>query len=165
MPVRFCLPRLALAWPPLFLLMACGSEPTSTDFRLDFSPREPAFAGYLTVTGTVLSSQPIPKGTRAVVGITEGRPSALGVFGDFAEATAPAETKTIALRITQLAAGNAFSFFVGVDLNADGTIGPGDLGGYYDGSTVLPFTDPGTARLVSVRRDQDGVDFGIGAIK
>ena len=165
MLVRLCSPRLAMAWPTLFLLIACGSEPGSTDFRLNFSPRESAFVGYLTVTGTVLSSQAIPKGTRAVLGITDGRPSASGVFGDFAEANAPAETNTIALRITQLAAGNAFSFFVGVDLNADGTIGPGDLGGYYDGSTVLPFTEPGTARLVSILRDQDGLDFGIGLVK
>ena len=146
-------------------LPSCGDPATSDELRLNLAPRQAKFVGYLTVTGTVRSSQVIPKGTRTVLGITDGRPAALGVFGDFVETVAPADTSSVSLRITQLASASAYSFFVGADLNGDGTIGPGDLGGYYDGSTVLPFTDPGSARLIPIRRDEDGLDFGIGLIK
>lgn len=146
-------------------LSACGSESTSDELRLNLTPRETRFVGYLTVTGTVRSSQVIPKGTRTVLGITDGRPTVAGVFGDFVEALAPADTTSVSLRITQLASASAYSFFVGADLNGDGVIGAGDLGGYYDGSTVLPFTDPGSARLIPIRRDEDGLDFGIGLIQ
>jgi hypothetical protein len=146
-------------------LPACGSETISDELRVNLAPRQTKFVGYLTVTGTVRSSQVIPKGTRTVLGITDGRPSALGVFGDFAEAIAPADTSSVSLRITQLASASAYSFFVGADLNGDGVIGVGDLGGYYDGSTVLPFTDPGSARLIPIRRDEAGLDFGIGLIQ
>jgi hypothetical protein len=143
----------------------CETTTVSDELRLTLRPIQPQFVGYLTVSGTVQASQVIPKGARAVLGITEGRPKAPGVFDDFVETFAPADTSNISIRITQLASGTAFSFFVGVDLNADGTIGAGDLGGYYDGSTVLPFTDPGSARLIPIRRDEDGLDFGIGLIR
>jgi len=149
----------------LVCLSACGAEATSDELRLNLAPRQAKFVGYLTVTGTVRSSQVIPKGTRTVLGITDGRPTALGEFGDFAEAIAPADTSSVSLRITQLASASAYSFFVGADLNGDGVIGVGDLGGYYDGSTVLPFTDPGSARLIPIRRDEDRLDFGIGLIR
>lgn len=149
----------------LILTPGCGGPATSDEFKLSLVARQPTYAGYLMVTGTVRSSQVIPKGTRAVLGVTDGRPPGLAVFGDFGEATAPADTSSLSLRITQLAPGSAYSIFVGVDLNNDGTIGPGDLGGYYDGSTVLPFTDPGTARLIPIRRDEANLDFGIGLIK
>lgn len=129
------------------------------------SPRSPDLMGLITVTGTVNVSPPVPAGARVVFGITEGRPSATAVFDDFVEARAPVETDTIGLLIENLRAAEAYSFFVGVDLNGDGTIGVGDLGGYYNGSTVLPFVDPASAQLIPVRRRLDGLDFGIGLIK
>ncbi|MDX2019217.1 MAG: hypothetical protein SF187_03185 [Deltaproteobacteria bacterium] len=143
----------------------CGGGATSDELALTLAPRDPNRMGYLTVTGTVRSATVIPKGAQAFLGITVGRPSALGVFDEVVQAPAPADTSSVSWRVKQLASGDAFSFFVGVDLNGDGTIGSGDLGGYYDGSTVLPFSDPGNARLIQVRRDQSGLDFGIGPIR
>ena len=147
------------------LLCACGAADESDELVLTLSPQNPDRIGFITVTGTVTATPSIAKGARVVFGITEGRPIAMGSFDEFVEARAPAATDTISLRIQNLRAAEAYSFFVGVDTNGDGAIGPGDSGGYYDGSTVLPFTDPATARLIPLRRNESNLDFGIGVIR
>lgn len=161
------MPTAAATFLVLFCILAsaCGGNATSDELELNLAPRDPNRMGYLTVTGTVRSATVIPKGAQATLGITVGRPAGLGVFDEMVQAAAPADTSSVSWQVKRLASGDAFSFFVGVDLNGDGAIGVGDLGGYYDGSTVLPFHDPGNARLISVRRDQTGLDFGIGLIK
>lgn len=147
------------------LLAGCGSEDASEELVLTLLPRNPERMGFITVTGTVTTNPPVAKGARVVFGITEGRPVAAATFDEFVEARAPAETETISLRIEGLRAAEAYSFFVGVDSDGDGAIARGDLGGYYDGSTVLPFTDPSSARLIPLRRNESGLDFGIGVIR
>ncbi len=146
-------------------LGACGGEEDNQNLVLKLVPQAPERMGFITVTGTVTTSKPIPKGARVVFGMTVGRPSARAVFDESVDAQAPAETTTIALRIESMRAGEAYSFFVGVDLNQDGMIGVADLGGYFDGSTVLPFVDPSTARLIPIRRNFNELDFGVGEIR
>lgn len=148
----------------LSLAAACGGEDASQETKVTLSPRTPALTGYVTVTGTVTVAPPLPEGARVVLGLNAGRPGSLGIFDESAETRAPAASSTISYRIKELAPADAYSVFVGVDLDDNGVIGPGDLGGYYDGSTVLPFTDPSAARLIGVRRNQDGLNFGIGLI-
>ena len=155
----------AVALLALPQLCACEDSNENENLLLTLAPTAEGRMGYIQVTGTVSVTPAIPRGARVVFGMTDGRPTAAGVFDESVAGNARAETQTVALRVVNMRAGEAYSFYVGVDLNGDGSIGSGDLGGYYDGSTVLPFTEPSSARLIAIRQNMTDLNFGIGQIK
>src|SRR5688500_8554922 len=119
------LPRVAIMWlmslagMALPQLSACGGGNESQNLLLTLTPAAAERMGYSTVTGTVSVMPPLPRGARVVFGMTDGRPTAAGVFDESVTGEAPAETETIALRIVKMRAGEAYSFYVGVDRNGD----------------------------------------------
>jgi len=126
----------------------------------------PSFPGAYTLTGTIHLSAPVPRGTRAGLGLTDANSgtSSVDYPSEAENRTLGETTDTLPYTIRNLAAG---SYFISayVVLGASSRIDAGDLAGYYGGTAAAPVFFTTAATMVTVAASQSGLDFGIGPVQ
>lgn len=143
-------------------LVACSSEESSPDLRVELSPESDALAGREEIRGTVTFAAAVPAGRRAHLAIKRGRPADTADADAKSSATASQPATQLTYTIRRVAAGD-YALFAWVDVDGDGRLGPGDLAGYHGGATTAPVHTPAGAQIVTAR-NLVTADFGIGPL-
>jgi|GEM_PF-2417076 len=126
------------------------------------------FAGSYELSGTVTFAQPVPKGTRMQLMLTEvtGFPSGgLSMGNEAANQTLGSASAGIPWAVHSIAAGE-YWVSVAADINQSNWIDEGDSGGYYGGTTEQPIQLQAKATKITVTSTSlSNLDFGAGPIR
>ena len=147
-----------------FGVSACGG---GEDEAADITLEPKSLPGSFQLSGTVTFASTLPSGTRLQLSVTEpndAQAGALDSSDEVAERPSSSSTNQVSWSIDDIGAGS-YLVALSADLSGDGSIGEGDQGGYYRGTTTQPAQYQIEATVIAVTSSRDALDFGAGSMR